>query len=144
MNLLRWAGLIVFVSLSVGCGVSTTPSMPTKSTTPNGTAATTEKEDEEATIRKALAKLSPEDRKLAEEQRFCAVSDESRLGSMGTPIKLTLKDKPVFLCCAGCKKAAERDPDKTLERVEALRSGKPSVPKGTEPEDKKPSGPTEP
>ncbi len=47
----------------------------------------------------ALATLSPADRELAEKQKVCPVSGEP-LGSMGTPYKVTVKDREVFLCCA--------------------------------------------
>src|SRR5829696_8334462 len=60
--------------------------------------------DEEAAIQASLAKLGPEDQKLAEQQRFCAVENDSRLGSMGPPVKVMLKEQPVFLCCKGCTK----------------------------------------
>ena len=69
-----------------------------------------------------LAKLSPEDRKLAEEQGFCAVESENRLGSMGTPYKVMVKDQPVFLCCKGCVQTALDEPDRTLAKVKELRS----------------------
>jgi hypothetical protein len=68
-----------------------------------------------------LAKLSPEDRKLAEEQKVCVESDEP-LGAMGVPIKIMVKDQPVFLCCPACKKAALKDPDKTLAKLEKIKS----------------------
>ncbi len=48
-----------------------------------------------------LAKLSPEDRALAEKQKTCPVSDEP-LGSMGVPIKTQVDGKDVFVCCKGC------------------------------------------
>jgi hypothetical protein len=76
----------------------------------------------EAGIQENLAKLSPEDRKLAETQKFCAVQTKSRLGSMGIPIKITLKGQPVFLCCDHCKSKAEADSDKTLAQAKKLRS----------------------
>jgi hypothetical protein len=76
----------------------------------------------EAGIKANLAKLSPEDRKLAEAQRFCAVQGEERLGSMGTPVKLMIKDKPVFLCCGSCKKRALAEADETLARAEELKA----------------------
>jgi hypothetical protein len=77
----------------------------------------------EAAIKANLAKLSPEDRKLAEAQRFCAVEgEESRLGSMDVPIKLMIKGKPVFICCGGCKKQALAEADKTLARAEEFRA----------------------
>jgi hypothetical protein len=71
----------------------------------------------------ALAKLSPEDRKLAEAQRFCAVEEENLLGSMGKPVKLVIEGQPVFLCCAGCQDTAKADPKKTLAKVKELTSG---------------------
>ncbi|HMP02472.1 MAG TPA: hypothetical protein PKC45_08245 [Gemmatales bacterium] len=75
----------------------------------------------EKQIEAALAQLSQEDRTLALAQRYCAVT-EGRLGEMGPPLKLTVKDQPVFLCCKGCKKKAEADPDKTLAKVEELKA----------------------
>src|SRR5205807_205907 len=54
--------------------------------------------DEDAEVRAALAKLSPADRRLAEEQGYCPVLG-TRLGGMGTPVKILLQGKPVFLCC---------------------------------------------
>ncbi len=77
-------------------------------------------------VKAALDKLSPEDRKLAEEQKTCPITGEA-LGSMGVPPKLTLKNQTVFLCCASCKKKAEADLDKTLKAVadaKAKSSGK--------------------
>jgi hypothetical protein len=50
-----------------------------------------------------------DDRKLAEEQKFCAIENDNRLGSMGTPVKVMVKDQPVFLCCKGCQKKALSD-----------------------------------
>ena len=69
-------------------------------------------------IAAALAKLPAADRTLAEAQGVCPITGEP-LGSMGMPVKLVLKDQPVFLCCAGCKKKAEADPDKTLAAAKA-------------------------
>jgi hypothetical protein len=77
---------------------------------------------EESEIDAALAKLGGEDRKLAEAQKFCAVMTDHRLGSMGTPVKLVLKGQPVFLCCKGCTRKAQADPDGTLERVKNLKA----------------------
>ena len=74
------------------------------------------KEAEADKIAAALAKLSPEDRAAAEKQKTCPVSGRA-LGSMGTPVKVTVKGKEVFLCCAGCKAAIEKDPDKYLAKL---------------------------
>lgn len=68
------------------------------------------------------AKLSPDDRALVEAQEWCVVSSDERLGSMGPPLKLDIKGQPVFVCCKGCKKKAEADPDKTLAKVEELKA----------------------
>jgi hypothetical protein len=81
-----------------------------------------DKQEAEKEIKANLAKLSPEDRKLAEAQKYCAVENDDRLGEMGVPIKIMLKDQPVFLCCKGCKKEAEKDPDKTLAKVKELKA----------------------
>jgi outer membrane murein-binding lipoprotein Lpp len=83
--------------------------------------ASTAPQGEEAEIQAALAKLSPEDRQLAEAQKWCAVQNKNRLGSMDTPYKVMVKGQPVFLCCDGCEKKALADPDKTLAKVEELK-----------------------
>jgi multidrug efflux pump subunit AcrA (membrane-fusion protein) len=75
-----------------------------------------------AKVKAALAKLSPEDRKLAEAQRWCAVQTDQLLGSMGKPVKLMIKGRPVFLCCAGCEDEAKEGPEKTLATVEKLKA----------------------
>lgn len=78
-------------------------------------------EKEAGEIRQSLAKLSPEDRKLAQEQKYCALETDNLLGSMGAPVKVMVKDKPVFLCCKGCKEDALQDADKTLAKVDELK-----------------------
>ncbi|MFO7904000.1 MAG: hypothetical protein R6U98_15160 [Pirellulaceae bacterium] len=64
----------------------------------------------------ALAELSPADRELAEKQKVCPVSDQP-LGSMGTPIKVTVKGQDVLLCCSGCESQIKEDPDKYLAKL---------------------------
>ena len=63
-----------------------------------------------------LTKLSPEDRALAEKQRICPVTDEP-LGSMGVPVKVTVKGRTVYLCCAGCEDELKSNPDKYLAKL---------------------------
>jgi hypothetical protein len=94
----------------VGCSGS---GSPTQKATPTPAAVTA---DTNAEVREALDKLSPDDRKLAAEQKTCPITNEP-LGSMGVPPKVTLKDQTVFLCCPSCKKKAEADLDKTLKAV---------------------------
>lgn len=69
----------------------------------------------------AMSKLSSEDRKLAEAQGYCAVTDEP-LGDMGPPLKLVLADKPVWICCQGCEKKAKANREKTLAHAEELKA----------------------
>jgi outer membrane murein-binding lipoprotein Lpp len=96
--------------LLAGCG----PGSPS-----GGKADAGAKEDK---IQANLALLGPEDHKLAEEQKYCAIEQDNRLGSMSAPIKVMVKDQPVFVCCSGCVKTAEADPDKTLADVKDLKA----------------------
>lgn len=81
-----------------------------------------EKVQAAAELESSLAKLTPADRRLAKAQGFCAVMTESRLGSMGTPLKVMVDGQPVFLCCKGCQRRALANPQKTLATVEQLKA----------------------
>jgi hypothetical protein len=72
-------------------------------------------------VKANLAKLSAEDRKLAEEQKYCAIESENLLGSMGKPYKVMIKDQPVFLCCDGCETRAKAHAERTLAKVQQLK-----------------------
>jgi hypothetical protein len=78
--------------------------------------------DEDAKIRAALAKLGPEDQKLAEAQKLCPVL-KGRLGGMGKPVKLMLQGQPVFLCCKGCEKEAKEHPEQMLRTIQEMKAG---------------------
>lgn len=105
------AGLALLAALAAaGCSGGDEKPMPKK-----GKAATAEE------VRAAREKLDPADRALADEQEFCVVATKQRLGSMGVPVKLTVKGRPVFLCCKSCEKKALADPDRTLASLEANR-----------------------
>lgn len=79
-------------------------------------------DDPDRKIVAALAELSPDERKLAEAQRFCAVEGTNRLGSMGKPVKVMIDGQAVFVCCAGCEDAAKSEREKTLNRVKRLKT----------------------
>ncbi len=49
-------------------------------------------------------------------QKVCPVMDEP-LGGMGTPVKVTVGDKPIYLCCKGCIKKVQAEPAKYLAMV---------------------------
>ncbi len=106
-TLIGTAGLMIVV----GCQPAT------KSPPPAATAGPASAE-----VLANLAKLSPEDRALADAQGYCSVQPEERLGSMGVPIKVMVKDQPVFVCCKGCEKKAVRDADATLAQVADLKA----------------------
>jgi hypothetical protein len=78
-------------------------------------------EDTPSKIAAALAKLSAADRAIAVAQRSCPVLDESPLGAMGVPVKVTIDGQDVFVCCESCIKAATKEPEKTLRRVVELK-----------------------
>jgi multidrug efflux pump subunit AcrA (membrane-fusion protein) len=106
------AGSIYFGGSGLTSGGRTAPSAVRATTPP----------DPEARIAAALARLPPEERALAAAQRFCPVLPGSRLGSMGTPLKLTVAGETVFVCCAGCQDSALAQPEQTLAKVRQLRS----------------------
>lgn len=77
----------------------------------------TGKESEKAKeIVQALARLLPADRALARKQRICAVGGEP-LGSMGTPVKVDVNGRPVFICCEACRAALLANPVKYLLKL---------------------------
>jgi len=76
--------------------------------------------EEAAKVRNFLAKLSAEDRRLAEAQVWCVIDQQSPLGISGPPHKLMIKDQPVFVCCKGCLGEARAHPDQALAAFEKL------------------------
>jgi hypothetical protein len=81
-------------------------------------------QDEDAKVKAAFARLPGEDRRLAERQYWCPILKNSRLGLMGTPVKVVLQEQPVFLCCETCRKDAFANPKETLAKVETLKKAK--------------------
>ena len=100
-----------------GCQSDTLPSRPEASTH-----AERDGDDGEADVKIAMAELNPKDRREAEAQKFCAVMSSNLLGSMGAPLKLDVNGQPVFVCCAGCKSKALKNPDETLATVAKLKA----------------------
>ena len=78
-------------------------------------------EKAEKKIAAAIGKLSPEEQKLAAAQRFCPVMTYDRLGAMGTPLKVMIEGKPVFLCCKACVEDAQKGGAATVKTVMKLR-----------------------
>lgn len=131
-----FAGVIAAVGLW-GCGARSTPvatpETPKTSTTKtqddgdghhhghehhsgNGDHASHEGHGDMAKMKEGLAKLSGPDRASAEKQHICPVTGEM-LGAMGQPIKLSVKGQDVWICCDGCRKSLESDPDKYMAKL---------------------------
>ena len=68
--------------------------------------------------KRASQSLSREDQKLVELQRFCPVT-KLRLGSMGTPTFVMVKNRKVALCCDGCREDLLADPEPQLRWLDA-------------------------
>ena len=122
---MRFQTALMLTALLAACGCqddkSTKVAQTNTASSPSPKAAPTGAADEEAEIKANLAKLSPEDRALAEKQKYCVEQTDSLLGSMGVPAKLTIKGEAVFICCKHCEKHALKDPDKTLAKAKELR-----------------------
>ncbi len=112
-NALRLA-VVILVGLAVGCGKDDhdKPEAEDHSGHEHGEDMEHDEGDEDP-----FAALSPEDAKLAKAQEVCPVSDE-KLGDMGTPIKVQVRDRAVFLCCEMCRKKILNDPDKYLAKLD--------------------------
>lgn len=90
-------------------------------------------EAEEKEIQLAFAKLSPEDRRLAEYQFVCPVT-EVKLGTkgMGAPIRIQIDDREVMICCAGCESRLKKEPEKYLAWLDEFLRDQPSFAEYTE------------
>ncbi|MHB1035105.1 MAG: hypothetical protein ACYC35_19790 [Pirellulales bacterium] len=108
--------LLALVLGLAGCGKSGTQDKDKSGSSATKTSAPADSGKEAAGESDGMAKLSPEDRALAEKQKTCPVTD-APLGSMGTPVKVTLKGQTVFLCCAGCKEELNQNADKYLAKL---------------------------
>jgi hypothetical protein len=120
-----WAASALMFALVAGCGSNEDAPVEPASTSdmpgePAGetTEAQAEPAEGELTAEQIenIRQLPEADAELALVQKTCPVTDEP-LGSMGVPIKVTVKDRDVFVCCDGCKGAVEDDPDTYLAKV---------------------------
>ena len=58
----------------------------------------------------------PADDPLVVAQKVCPVTGKA-LGSMGTPVRVTVAGRTVLLCCEGCRGAIEKSPEKYLPKL---------------------------
>ena len=78
--------------------------------------ASTADSTETKKIAEAMAGLSKKDREQAMAQTTCPVAG-SPLGSMGTPVKVDVDGRAVFVCCEGCRSSLLEDPEKYLAKL---------------------------
>lgn len=67
-------------------------------------------------VRPGIFKATLADTRAIAAQKTCPVMDEP-LGGMGTPLKVDVKGKAVFICCAGCAKKLNAAPEKYLQQL---------------------------
>ena len=72
-------------------------------------------------VTEAMAALGEADRTAALAQKVCPVSDEA-LGSMGTPIKVKVGDREVFICCESCRDGLLAEPEKYLAKLDVNKA----------------------
>ncbi|GAB5441367.1 MAG: hypothetical protein Fues2KO_17160 [Fuerstiella sp.] len=70
-----------------------------------------------AGMEKGLSELSESDRAAAMKQHVCPVTGEM-LGTMGKPVKVTVKEQDVWVCCNGCTEQLKESPDKYLAKLQ--------------------------
>ena len=56
----------------------------------------------------------------------CPVSGEKLGGDMGKPLVFTYKGQEVKLCCKGCKKDFDKNPDKYMAKIRAADKKQPA------------------
>ncbi len=95
--------LLLLALAATGCGSPATPPAATG--------------DHAAAPAEGKVELTEADQALIEKQKLCLVADEP-LGSMGTPIKVTVQGRDVFLCCEGCRDAVLKNPEKYLAKLD--------------------------
>ena len=104
-----------FGSAWLGCSAPK-DSTPTAAQAPAQSETATSKNED-------LAALSDEDRQLVLAQKICPVSEEP-LGSMGTPIKVTVNGRHLFICCKGCEDSAKETFEEYYAKLEKTASSK--------------------
>jgi YHS domain-containing protein len=112
LNIACFAAALVVAGAFAFTGCS---SKPAAAPAANEMAAT---ETSATAVPEGFDKLSEADRAAALAQKICPVSGD-KLGEMGTPFKVTVKGRDVFLCCPSCKDDLLKDPDKYFAKLDA-------------------------
>ena len=102
--ILGTAGLAGLVLMGVGCGDGQDRGAPSHAALP--------RQSPDAPAPTADPNANPYPLKT------CLVSGEE-LGKMGEPYRLTYKGQEIKLCCKGCEKDFNKEPDKFLQKIAA-------------------------
>ena len=83
-----------------------------------------------STLPEPVTQLPADDATLIGSQVYCPIMPETKLGEMGQPVKILVKDKagveqPVFVCCKGCKRKVLANPEAALSKVAEFRAAAP-------------------
>lgn len=78
-------------------------------------------------IREGVFKSTLADADAIAAQKTCPVMDEP-LGGMGVPLKVAVKGKAVYICCAGCAKKLRAEPDRFLAKLDEKGVTPPVIP----------------
>ncbi len=110
--------VISFLVLLNGCGAPA--EKPAEKPKTDAAAPATASDKTAAEANDAFKELSSADRELALKQKVCPVTGE-KLGSMGPPVKVEVKGRTVFLCCAGCVDEIKKNPEKYFAILDAAK-----------------------
>lgn len=77
-------------------------------------------------VREGVFKSTLADAAAIAAQESCPVMDEP-LGGMGVPLKVAVKGKAVYICCAGCAKKLHAEPAKYLAVLKAKGISPPAL-----------------
>ena len=93
----------------------------------NNEAELADAEAEAKEIEQSFASLSVDDRKLADAQVICPVT-EVKLGTlgMGAPIRVSLSDRDIMICCEGCRTGLLEAPEKYLAILDKYHGKQPT------------------
>lgn len=100
------AGLMTAMAVFVGCQSETAP-----------TASETSAADSQPAANAALASLPQEDQAMAAAQKFVCPVSGGPLGEMGPPVKVTVGDRSLLLCCVHCEEDAAANFDKYFAKA---------------------------
>ena len=70
-----------------------------------------------------VAALTKADQSGVARQKVCPVMG-TKLGAHGTPVKVLIDGRPVYLCCKRCLGKVQKDPELYLRKAAQLRAGR--------------------